>query len=449
MLEWGQPLHAFDYDVLVAARRRQGADDHRAARAGWRDARHARQAGTQADAGEPGHRRHARARSPWPASWAAWKPRSPTKTKNILLESANFDFVSIRRTMKQFNLPSEASVRFSQGIHPETVKPAVERAAELMRQYAGGTVCSGLVDSYPAPLPPQVVELQLEQVRTAARHGFPAEEAGRILRALEFDVDRRPAPDTLRCRGAAASARHPGRGRRPDRGVGPHPRLRRLPTTLLADGCRSSTPTSRSSSRSACATSSSVPACRRSSPTPDDAGEGKPRLRGSQARMCKCRNPISSERVGDARTAFWPACSKWRRATCGTPTTCGSSRSGPVYLPQRGREAAGGAAPAGDRDDRPPRPEFWGDGTARRAGRSISSISRGDRSAGERPAPGRRYVTSRRRPRICIPADRRRCWSAARRSATSASCIRRWREAYGLADATCWRASSTWRRCKR
>src|SRR5205085_1298871 len=62
-------------------------------------------------------------------------------TKNILLESANFDFVSIRRTMRALNLPSEASARFSRGIHPEMVRPAAERAAELMRQYAGATIC--------------------------------------------------------------------------------------------------------------------------------------------------------------------------------------------------------------------------------------------------------------------------------------------------------------------
>ncbi len=51
------------------------------------------------------------------------------QTTNILLESASFDFVSIRRTMKQFNLPSEASVRFSKGIHPETVSSAAQRRA--------------------------------------------------------------------------------------------------------------------------------------------------------------------------------------------------------------------------------------------------------------------------------------------------------------------------------
>ena len=53
-----------------------------------------------------------------------------------LLESANFEFVSVRRTMRQFDLPSEASIRFSRGVPPETVRPAAERAAELMRQFS-------------------------------------------------------------------------------------------------------------------------------------------------------------------------------------------------------------------------------------------------------------------------------------------------------------------------
>jgi phenylalanyl-tRNA synthetase beta chain len=113
------------------------------------------------------------------------------------LESANFDAVSIRRTMKQFNLPSEASLRFSRGIHPETVRPAAERAADLMRQYAGGTVARGLMDSYPAPRPPQVVELKTEQVRRQLGMDFPQAEAVRILKALEFDVTE-TGPGTLR-----------------------------------------------------------------------------------------------------------------------------------------------------------------------------------------------------------------------------------------------------------
>ncbi len=118
-------------------------------------------------------------------------------TRNVLLESANFDFISIRRTMKVLNLPSEASVRFSKGIHPETVRPAAERAAELMRQHAGATVCRGLVDVYPSPLPKQVIDLKMSEVRRILGMDLPRAECVRILRALEFQVEEAGA-DALR-----------------------------------------------------------------------------------------------------------------------------------------------------------------------------------------------------------------------------------------------------------
>ena len=46
-----------------------------------------------------------------------------------------------------------------------------------MRQHAGGTVCRGIVDVYPAPLPPQVVELKMAEVRRMLGMDFPADEA--------------------------------------------------------------------------------------------------------------------------------------------------------------------------------------------------------------------------------------------------------------------------------
>jgi phenylalanyl-tRNA synthetase beta chain len=187
MLEWGQPLHAFDYDLLV---RRAGGKPPtiivRPARAG--------EILITLDGQERklGPENLVIADTAGPVALAGVMGGRDTEvtdtTKNILLESASFDFVSVRRTMKQFNLPSEASVRFSKGIHPETVRPAAERAADLMRQYAGGTVCAGLVDSYPAPRPPQVVELELAEVRRILGMDFPQEEAVRTLRALEFEV---------------------------------------------------------------------------------------------------------------------------------------------------------------------------------------------------------------------------------------------------------------------
>lgn len=187
MLEWGQPLHAFDYDLLV---KRAGG---KAPRITVRPA----QAGevlTTLD----GQKRELTpenlviADAAGPIALAGVMGGADTEvtanTKNILLESASFDFVSIRRTMMKFNLPSEASVRFSKGIHPETIRPAAERAADLMRQFAGGTVCRGLVDCYPAPLAPQEVRLELTEVRRQLGMDFPKAEAVRILQALQFEV---------------------------------------------------------------------------------------------------------------------------------------------------------------------------------------------------------------------------------------------------------------------
>jgi phenylalanyl-tRNA synthetase beta chain len=196
MLEWGQPLHAFDYDVL--AQRAGGQAPVISVRS--------------ARAGEFLTTLDGQKRELTPENLVIADVRGPIalagvmggadtevsdKTANILLESANFDFVSVRRTMKQFNLPSEASVRFSRGIHPETVRPAALRAAELMAGHAGGKLCQGLVDNYPAPCPQQTVMLEMCEVRRTLGMEFPLDEAARILRALEFHVDK-IGPESLR-----------------------------------------------------------------------------------------------------------------------------------------------------------------------------------------------------------------------------------------------------------
>src|SRR5437667_558638 len=103
-------------------------------------------------------------------------------TTNILLESANFDFVSVRRTMKALNLPSEASVRFSKGIHPELVEPAGLRAASLMQGCAGAKVYKGVVDAYPAPLPDQRIKLRRSEIRRMLGLDLAMPEAERILK---------------------------------------------------------------------------------------------------------------------------------------------------------------------------------------------------------------------------------------------------------------------------
>jgi len=232
MLEWGQPLHAFDYDVL--RKRAAGGKPRiivRPARPGEklitldnveRDLNPdmlviADSAGPIALAGVMG----------------GLETEVTAQTKNVLLESANFDYVSIRRTMRTLNLPSEASLRFSKGIHPETVAPAAERAAQLMAKYAAGSVCAGVVDCYPERPAPRVIELTMNDVRRSLGMDFPIDDAVRILTALEFDVRREG--DRLR----ATAPTH-----RLDIQEGPADLIEdlarihgydRLPATLLAD----------------------------------------------------------------------------------------------------------------------------------------------------------------------------------------------------------------------
>src|SRR4029078_12495510 len=132
MLEWGQPLHAFDYDLLKArAGGKAPTITVRLARAG--------ETLRTIDGNDRKLTRYMRviADEVGPIALAGVMGGAETEvslaTTNILLESANFDFLTVRRTMKALNLSSEASTRFSKGIHPETVRPAAERAAELMR----------------------------------------------------------------------------------------------------------------------------------------------------------------------------------------------------------------------------------------------------------------------------------------------------------------------------
>ncbi len=228
LLEWGQPLHAFDFDKLVP--RAGGKAPHiivRPARSG--EALATLDEGKKAAPLKLTTDMLVIADEAGPIALAGIKGGADTMvtdaTRNVLLESANFDFISIRRTMKALNLPSEASVRFSKGIHPETVRPAAERAAELMRQHAGATVCRGIVDVYP-------------RSAAAARHrpedvrGSPHSRHGPAARRVwpHSASARVPGRGSRRrysaSHGAAASTRYSGGAGRSHRGPGSAARLR-------------------------------------------------------------------------------------------------------------------------------------------------------------------------------------------------------------------------------
>jgi phenylalanyl-tRNA synthetase beta chain len=111
-------------------------------------------------------------------------------SRNILLEAAWFDPISIRRTAKALALRSEASYRFERGVDPEMAELASRRAAELIQQVAGGEVLAGVVDVYPSREPEKKIQLARKEVLRVMGADVPDREVEDILSALGFHPTR-------------------------------------------------------------------------------------------------------------------------------------------------------------------------------------------------------------------------------------------------------------------
>ena len=108
-------------------------------------------------------------------------------TTNILLEGAAWNFINIRKTAKQHNLPSEASFRFSRGVHPALAEQGVRRGLQLMAEWSGGKVAPGLVDEYPLPPKDPIVTVRPRDVKRLIGIDLIAQEIADLLTRLEFE----------------------------------------------------------------------------------------------------------------------------------------------------------------------------------------------------------------------------------------------------------------------
>lgn len=111
-------------------------------------------------------------------------------TRNVLLESAWFDPISIRRTSKALALRTEASTRFERGADPEMAKQASRRCAALIRELAGGEILAGVIDVYPARRKPLPLELSRKELLRVMGADVPDGEIEAILAALGFAPQR-------------------------------------------------------------------------------------------------------------------------------------------------------------------------------------------------------------------------------------------------------------------
>ena len=188
MLELGEPLHAFDYDVLQArAGEKKIKIITRTAREGEKlttldGAERTLTSMNVLVCDEKGSLSLA-------GVMGGAESEVTDQTKNILLEGAAWNFINIRRTAKQHNLPSEASFRFSRGVHPALAEGGVRRGLQYMTEWSGGSVAPDLVDNYPLPPKDAVVDVTSQDVKRLLGIDLTLEQIADLLTRLEFKCE--------------------------------------------------------------------------------------------------------------------------------------------------------------------------------------------------------------------------------------------------------------------
>ncbi len=188
MLDQGEPLHAFDYDVL----KERAGDKNikistRAAEDGEKlttldDVERKLTSTNVLVCDEKGSLSLA-------GVMGGLEFEVTDKTKNILLEGAAWNFINIRKTAKQHNVPSEASFRFSRGVHPSLAETGVRRGLQFMAEWSGGKVAPGLVDAYPLQPKDSVVDITTRDVKRLLGIDLTVEKISELLTLLEFKCE--------------------------------------------------------------------------------------------------------------------------------------------------------------------------------------------------------------------------------------------------------------------
>jgi phenylalanyl-tRNA synthetase beta chain len=180
MFELGQPLHAFDYDEIAGRHIivRRGEDGERFKTLDGEE--RALTSDMLVIADDNGAVALAGVMGGLESEVVAGK------TKNILLEAANFSGTSIRRTATALKMRSEASARFEKGLPPELVAIASKRATKLLVEIAGGRALSGAVDAFPGKRKEQRIEVTKERIARVLGIDPPTSKVRAVLGSLGF-----------------------------------------------------------------------------------------------------------------------------------------------------------------------------------------------------------------------------------------------------------------------
>ena len=182
MMEWGQPLHAFDFRYLEEGRIvvRRSREGERFVSLDEKERILKSDTLMICDGVKP---------VAIAGVMGGMNSEVKEDTETILLESAYFNPSSIRKSAKWLGMNTDAAFRFGRGVDPEGVIRASNRAAQLMVELAGGTVCRGCVDQYPTTVQTaKDIPLRINRVNAILGTDINAGEVVRILRSIEMEV---------------------------------------------------------------------------------------------------------------------------------------------------------------------------------------------------------------------------------------------------------------------
>ena len=114
-------------------------------------------------------------------------------TRSLFIESAFFDGINIRKTSFRHGLRTDAATRFEKGTDIEATVRVLERAVQLIKEIAGGTVVGALIDCYPAPQPKKTVVVRWSMLHKLSGKQYSATAVKNILTSLEFEWRREDA----------------------------------------------------------------------------------------------------------------------------------------------------------------------------------------------------------------------------------------------------------------
>jgi phenylalanyl-tRNA synthetase beta chain len=188
--ETGQPLHAFDYDAItgqkvVVKNLPAGSTfitlDEKSRQLHNEDLMICNEAEGMCIAGVFG----------------GLKSGVTEKTKNIFLESAFFNPVSIRKTSFRHNLRTDAATRFEKGIDISKTVEVLKRAAMLIKEVAGGSIASDIIDIYPEQEVKKQISLSFSYLKKLSGKNYDAQAVEGILKNLGFTIKSKTSEELL------------------------------------------------------------------------------------------------------------------------------------------------------------------------------------------------------------------------------------------------------------